>query len=64
MSLTRDQIRVAVAVDGIIDRLVEASDDPLDSHPLQVSGEEITWLEDCLSHLLLRWCQRRGVVIR
>lgn len=62
MALTRDQVRLAIDIDHIIDRLVE-SGDPLDSHPLQVSGEEISWLEQVLTHLTMRWLQRRGITV-
>lgn len=58
--ISREAIRDAVDVQGIVDRLVDAGE-PLDSHPIQVNGEEIAYLEAILCHMTMRWLQRRGV---
>lgn len=62
MSISREAIKSSVDVHRIVDRLVD-SGSPLDSHPIQVSGEEIAYLDESLCHLTMRWLQRRGVVI-
>lgn len=57
------QAAISSRIDGILDDLVAAGD-PLDAHPLEVDGEAIRYLEEILTHLTMRWVQRRGVKIR
>lgn len=58
----RASIRHAIDVQRVIDRLLDHAD-PLDAHPIQVSGEEIAWLDEMLCHMVMRWLQRRGVKV-
>ena len=60
--ISRDDIRSAVDIQGILDRLVAAGG-PLDAHPLQIDGNELRELEADLAHIALRWVERQGVKV-
>ena len=60
--IAREDIRRAVDIQGLIDRLVAAGG-PLDAHPLQVDGNAHRELEADLAHITLRWVERQGVKV-
>ncbi len=60
--IAREEIRKAVDVQSILDRLV-ASAGPLDAHPLQIDGDALRELEADLSHVTPRWVQKQGVMV-